>query len=109
MPLSEATKAVVLEALEFRKRKTLEFREFDPAMADEQIAAIDAAITEVKAASAAGEWRPVEDGCYEDVVVDDDGARLVIWVNQEHGDESVKLQPNIRLCEYIGSQEERDE
>lgn len=134
MPLSEATKAAVLEALEQQRTIAQKDIRLYTSLGNQvtqgelsilekakvRLERVNAAITEVKAARAAGEWRPVSE---KFILTHDTGLvnQPKLFVRWNADDECVlvgkddgsfyhcPLPDNIRLCEYIGSQEDTQE
>lgn len=114
MPLSESTMAVVMEALEHYKEWIADLDSmafYEDASGKEKITECQTAITELQAAQA-GEWRPVGDGEVSSFMYVDNGGKLLgVYAGNEYSDwyATEDLPNHIRLCEYIGSQEGRNE
>jgi len=46
-------------------------------------------------------WEPLPDGSYDDFTLINDGKAVVIFINQDWGDETFHLEPDIRLCRLV--------
>lgn len=105
MPLSDTTRATVLETLRFA-RYTVMYSDIPNDLADRY----ETAIAEIKSGQ---EWTPVEDGEYTDGIC---GVRVrgrLIGISSVPSIASSyyggELPDNMRLCQRTGSQEARDE
>lgn len=81
-----------------------DYFERQPEYKDATAAIADLETLQQAASEDVGEWTPVEDGMYgvnEELAVN--GDILAIFVDQEYGDTSEKLPPDIRLCRMVAA------
>jgi putative component of toxin-antitoxin plasmid stabilization module len=80
-------------------RKELELSE-ERTRVESALAALDTLVQ--------GTWEPVPDGAYNDFVLDGNGKRIVMFINQEYGDDWCYLDKDMAICRRTTPQAAQD-